>query len=121
MMVYRWIQLQSEKPASPAAHAHDQEARPVKSMAPRHLAWLFLRTPGRLEKQEQEALLSLLLKAEPVKIVYPLAQRLVTMIKERNAQALDTWLLDCQKSGISDLVTFAASGWRKKDLLSMPP
>jgi transposase len=29
------------------------------------------------------------------------------MIKERNAQALDIWLLDCQHSGISDLVTFA--------------
>jgi hypothetical protein len=50
-----------------------------------------------------------------------LAQRFVTMLKERNAQALDTWLLDCYDSGISDLVTFAASGWRKKDLLSMPP
>ena len=29
------------------------------------------------------------------------------LIKERNAQALDTWLLDCQHSDISDLVTFA--------------
>ena len=105
-MVYRWVQLQSGEPASTPAHRHNQEAIPVKSMAPRHLAWLFLCAPGRLEKQEQETL-SLLLKAESVKLAYTLAQRFVAMIKKRNAQALDTWLLDCHNSGISDLVTFA--------------
>ena len=105
-MVYRWVQLQSDEPASPPAHAHTQEARPLKSVAPRHLAWLFLRTPGCLKKEEQETL-SLILKAEPLKTAYTLAQRLVTLIEERNAQALDIWLLDCQHSGISDLVTFA--------------
>jgi transposase len=31
----------------------------------------------------------------------------VTLLKERNAQPLETWLWDCQMSGISDLVTFA--------------
>jgi len=106
MMVYRWVQLQSDEPASVPAHAHTQEAIPVKSMAPRHLACLFLYTPGRLKKKEQE-ILSPLLEAEPVKKAYTLTQRFVTMLKERNAQALDTWLIDCYDSGISDLVTFA--------------
>ena len=120
LMVYRWVQLQSGAHASPPAHMHNQETIPVKSMAPRHLAWVFLCPPERLETEAQENL-SLLLKAESIKRAYTLAQRLVTMIKERNAQALDTWLLDCHSSGISDLVTFAASDWSKKDLLSMPP
>jgi transposase len=31
----------------------------------------------------------------------------VTLLKERNAQSLSTWLWDCQKSEISDLVAFA--------------
>jgi transposase len=106
MMVYRWVQLQNYASAAPPAHGHNQEALPVKSMAPRHLAWLFLCTPGHLGKEEKETL-SLLLKAEPIKTAYTLAQRLVTMLTERNAQALDTWFLDCQHSGISDLVTFA--------------
>jgi transposase len=106
MMVYRWVQLQSAEPASTPAHTQIQETIPVKSMAPRHLAWLFLCAPGRLEKEEKETL-SLILKTESIKMVYTLAQLLVTMIKERNAQALDTWLLDCQNSGISDLITFA--------------
>ncbi len=105
-MVYRWVQQQSDASAATPGHTQDQETRALKSLAPRHLAWLFLRTPAALEKEEQETL-SLLLEAEPIKMAYSLAQRLVTLMKERNAQALDTLLLDCQHSGISDLVTFA--------------
>jgi transposase len=40
-------------------------------------------------------------------MVYGLAQQFIEMFKERNATPLDTWLCDCQLSGISDLVTFA--------------
>jgi transposase len=29
------------------------------------------------------------------------------MVKERHAHLVDTWLRDCQMSGITDLVTFA--------------
>lgn len=106
MMVYRWVQLQSDVPASTPTHTQKQETMTLKSMAPRSLAWLFLSSPERLDKKEKETL-SLILKAEPIKIAYTLAQQLVTMIKERDAQSLDVWLLGCQKSGISDLVTFA--------------
>jgi transposase len=49
---------------------------------------------GRIENQQ-------------VEIAYGLAQQFVTLLKERNAQPLETWLWDCQMSGISDLVTFA--------------
>ena len=85
-------------------------------MAARHLAWLFLRDPEQLEKQEKQTL-SLIRKAQHVELVYGLAQQFVTLLKERNAQPLSTWLWDCKISGISDLVTFAASGWKKKVLL----
>jgi len=106
MMVYRWVQLQSDEPASTPAPAHIPETIPIKSMAPRPLSWLFLCAPERLEKQEQETL-SRILKAEPINMTSTLAQQLVTMSKERDAARLGTWLLDCQNSGISDLVTFA--------------
>jgi len=75
-------------------------------MAPRHLAWLFLRDPEQLDLQEKQTL-SFLRKVQPVEVVYGLAQHFVTLLKERNAQPLSTWLWDCQTSGISDLVTFA--------------
>ena len=115
-MVYRWIQLQREKPASAPAHMQKQANETPQSMAPRPLAWLFLRDLEQLGMQEKQTL-SLIRKARPVEVAYGLAQQFVILLKERNAQPLDIWLRDCQMSGISDLVTFAASGWRKRDLL----
>jgi transposase len=106
MMVYRWVQLQRDEPALAPAQTQNQAKRTTQSMAPRHLAWLFLRDPEHLEKQEEQAL-SFLRKTPNVEMAYGLAQQLVKMVKERNAQALETWLWDCQMSGISDLVTFA--------------
>lgn len=68
--------------------------------------WLFLRDPEQLEKQEKQTL-SLIRRVRPVEVAYGLAQQFVALFKERNAQPLDAWLGDCQRSGISDLVTFA--------------
>jgi transposase len=107
MMVYRWVQLQRDQPVP--AQKQNQANKTPQSMAPRHLAWLFLRDPEHLEKQERQTL-SLIRKSQQVEVAYGLAQQFVTLLKKRHAQPLDTWLLDCQISGISDLVTFAASG-----------
>ena len=106
MMLYRWIQLQREQPTSTPAHTQEQANRPSQSMAPRHLAWLFLRDPERLEKPEKQTL-SLIRKTPSVETTYSLAQQLTMMVKERHSQPLSTWLWDRQMSGISDLVTFA--------------
>ena len=73
---------------------------------PRHLSWSFLRNPSRLEKQEQETL-SLIRQEKNVDLVYGLAQRFVSMVKERKAALLFAWLRDCRMSGITELVNFA--------------
>jgi len=116
MMVYRWVQVQGDGKTEALAQSQRQATPPAKKMAPRHLAWLFLRDPEQLEKQEKQTL-SLIRKAQHVELAYELAQQFVTLLKERNAQPPETWLWGCQMSGISDLVTFAASDWRKKGLL----
>jgi transposase len=105
-MVYRWVQLQGDGKTEVLAQSQHQAPSPAPKMAPRHLAWLFLRNPEQLEKQEKQRL-SLIRKAQKLEIAYGLAQQFVTLLKERNAQPLSTWLWDCQMSGISDLVTFA--------------
>jgi transposase len=120
MMVYRWVQLQGDGKTEVLAQSQHQATSPAPKMAPRHLAWLFLRNPEQLEKQEKQRL-SLIRKAQKLEIAYGLAQQFVTLLKERNAQPLSTWLWDCQMSGISDLVTFAASDWRKKVRLYTRP
>lgn len=75
-------------------------------MAPRHLAWLFLRDAEQLNQQEKQTL-SLIRQAPNVELAYTLAQQLVIMVKQRNTQSLSTWFQDCQRSGVSDLMTFA--------------
>ncbi len=105
-MVYRWGQLHGDGQPEALAQPQRQATPTPPKMAPRHLAWLFLRDPSQLEQQEKQTL-SLIGKVQQVAIAYGLAQQFVTLLKERNAQPLSTWLRDCQTSGISDLVTFA--------------
>ena len=79
-MVYRWVQLQRDEPALAPAQTQNQAKRTTQSMAPRHLAWLFLRDPEHLEKQEEQAL-SFLRKTPNVEMAYGIAQQLVKMVK----------------------------------------
>ena len=106
MMVYRWVQLQKDERTPTVQKTSSQTNRTRKGMAPRHLAWLFLRGAEQLNKQEKQTL-SLIRQTPTVERVYTLAQQLVTMVKERNAQPLSDWFRDCQRSGVSDLMTFA--------------
>jgi transposase len=112
MMAYRWIQVQREKPTSAPAQRQNQANQTPQSMAPRHLAWLFLRDPEQLEPQEKQTL-SLIRQSPQVEMAYGFVQHFVILLKERDAQPLSIWLWDCQQSGISDLVTFA-QGWEKE-------
>ncbi len=103
MMVYRWVQLQGDEKTESLAPLQTPTA---PKLAPRPLAWLFLRDPEHLEQQDKQTL-SRLLQTQQIDVAYGLAQRFVAMVKERNVKPLATWLRDSQKSGISDLVTFA--------------
>jgi transposase len=106
MLVYRWAQLQKEVDEEALKQSQQEKGATAKSMAPRHLSWSFLRDPSRLEKQEQERL-SLIRREKNVDLVYSLAQQFVSMVKERKAERLSSWLGDCQISGITELVNFA--------------
>ena len=106
MLVYRWVQLQREVDTQALNQSQSHNGATAKGMAPRHLSWSFLRDPSRLEKREQETL-TLICQEKNVDVVYGLAQRFVSMVKERKAELLSTWLRDCQMSGITELVNFA--------------
>jgi len=103
MMVYRWIQLQNDTQTEPVAPL---QTPPALRLAPRPLSWLFLRNPEHLEKQDKQ-ILSHIRQTQQADVVYGLVQQFVTMVKERKAKRLSTWLQDCQASGITALVNFA--------------
>lgn len=106
MLVYRWVQLQREVDDRVLNQSQSLTEAPAKRMAPRHLSWSFLRDPSHLPQPEQEAL-ALLRQQKDIDLVYELAQQFVSMVKERKADQLSTWLEDCKMSRITELVTFA--------------
>jgi transposase len=106
MMVYRWAQLQHDEETGATDQPQTQARTRTKGMAPRHLAWLFLRDIDHLERQEKQTLTHIR-QEKHAERVYELAQQFVTMVKEHNATLLDRWLAACQMSEVSELVTFA--------------
>src|SRR5579859_5830178 len=106
MLVYRWVQLQREVDAQVLDQDQPDLGKTAKALAPRHLSWVFLRDPSRLDRDEQETL-ALIRQERNADLVYCLAQQLVRMVKERKAERLCTWLRDCQISEIPELVNFA--------------
>ena len=116
MMIYRWVQLQGDAmsgvphPVPPPAKAG------MESMTPRKLVWFLLLEPERLHPREQQKL-SALREESMFNLAYTLTQQFVAMVKDRNAQPLDTWLLACQTSGISELDTFAQGLQKERSAL----
>ncbi len=74
--------------------------------SPRHLTWLLLRSPESLDPHEQQVL-TFIREVEAINTTYDLVQRFLTMVRQRHAEQLDTWLEDCLVSTIPDLQTFA--------------
>ena len=74
--------------------------------SPRHLTWLLLRHPESLDPREQQVL-TFIREGEAINTTYDLVQRFLTMVRQRHAEQLDTWLEDCLVSTIPDLQTFA--------------
>lgn len=74
--------------------------------SPRHLAWLLVYDPKKLDQQEQQTLA--FIRQDPtIDMTYQLTQQFFSMVRERHADQLDAWLEQCLKSGIPDLHTFA--------------
>jgi transposase len=80
--------------------------------SPRHLTWLLLRDPKSLNQQEQLTL-AFIREVQDIDITYELAQTFFTIVRERQADQLDTWLETCLNSGIPDLQT-KASGLKRE-------
>lgn len=78
-------------------------------LSSRRATWLVLRKPEDRSAEDLH-LLDLVEQAHPqVKVACALAQAFVQMIRNRNASALQPWLEEAARSGVSELRTFATS------------
>jgi transposase len=55
-----------------------------------------------------QALLKLLLEEPSIATIYPLAQRFLLLVRQRDLSALDGWLSECMSSGVPELANFAS-------------
>lgn len=80
------------------------EVDPLES--PRHLTWLLLRKPEQLTAKEQQVL-TFICQEPDIQTTYTLAQRFFRMVRERQADQLDSWLEESLSCGLPDFRTFA--------------
>jgi transposase len=89
-------------------HAHHQATAPnVKIRSPRQAMWLFLRPSTELEAEDERYREALCASCPDVAVAYPLAQRYLTMIRERQVTDLEPWLSAAEQSGVHELQQFA--------------
>ena len=117
--VYKWIQGKRTQPAPSTpkryfGEAQVEERRELKRLrstrgipSVKQLAWLLTKKAEELSGQEHR-LLAWVRQDGLVAAVNDLAQQFAMMVRERQAQLLDTWLAACTVTGISNLITFAA-------------
>jgi transposase len=116
--VYKWIQGKRTQPAPStpkrySGEAQGEERRELKRLrstrgipSAKQLAWLLTKKVEELSKREHQ-LLAWVRQDGLVAAVSDLAQQFAIMIRERQAELLDTWLAACIATGISNLITFA--------------
>lgn len=93
-------------------------------VSPREVRWLLAKKPEDLPEEEQVKLSRLLEMTEDVRVVYQLLQAFLQMVRERQAERLDTWMEAARASGIQELRSFVSGIERDYDAvragLSLP-
>lgn len=122
--VARWSQQQRIEPASTSPKKHAGDAKGMSNTAhhevktsslvptqkvlaaPRRLVWLLLRNRTQLH-EEETATLAHIEQHPEVAQARRLAQQFQAMVRQRQPEALDAWLVASQASGIVELRSFA--------------
>jgi transposase len=79
------------------------------------MKWFLVHTPADLEEPEIEHLTWLCQSHGTLATLYGLVQRFRRLLRERQGEALDGWIADCQASGIPELAQFATGLVREYD------
>lgn len=81
--------------------------QPPMTLSPRHAAWLLIEAPENLSQTQLRLLEALHQICPETGVAYSLAQRFVTMIRERQPDALDDWLHDAETCSLAAIRHFA--------------
>lgn len=76
--------------------------------SPRHMAWLFMKSPEDLEDEERDFLAELFDQNSVLKRIYNLSQVFIEMLSNQEANQFDRWLVDAERCSIKIFENFAA-------------
>lgn len=83
-----------------------QQAASPPTFSPRQAMWLLVRSEEQLDPEQRHWRDTLLQHSPQAARAYPLAQRFVAMVKQRQAEVLDVWLSDALRSEVPHLIHF---------------
>jgi len=101
--VYRFLK-RVERQGSPASA---MAAPPADVPSPRHVATLLVQQVERLTDADRAYLHRLCEQAPTIAHAYTLAKDFAGILRERQGEQLDGWLLQAKESGIKELVAYA--------------
>jgi transposase len=83
-------------------------AAPAQSTLPasRRLVWVFIHLPDKLDEQQQQ-LRHTLRQIPDVERAFALAQRFLSLVRQRQPTLLQLWIDDCRASRLPELTSFA--------------
>ena len=85
-----------------------------RRLSARKAAWLLVRRSDELEAEEQQLVERLCQHAPSVDTAYHLAQDFIRMVRQRQAEKFEGWLLQATASDIPEVASFAAGLERDK-------
>jgi transposase len=99
------------------------EAPPLEPASPARLdaftltqvKWFLVLDPAEMEERERDHLTWLCQSHATLATLYDLVQRFRRMLHQRQGEALDGWVADCQASGIAELSQFAMGLLRERE------
>ncbi|NJN18187.1 MAG: transposase, partial [Oscillochloris sp.] len=126
-LVSRWVAqhrhlVPAREHAEPIKRRRGRPAQPAKAAPPspqrrlsaRKAAWLLICRPEAVTEDDRLVIDRLCAQALAVATAHQLAQAFITMVRERQASALEDWLAHATASGVPELQTFAAGIERDK-------
>lgn len=96
-----------------------------KAPLPRHLAtprktrWLLLQPAEERDATEQAYLAAVLAASPEIAYAQALASRFLVLVRERQALALEAWLVEAEQSGLLELRAFARGLRRDREAVDL--
>jgi transposase len=82
-----------------------KQAKLLEALAPRHLAWVFLKQSQNLSSNERKWLTYMSEQAD-LENLYQLSQMFASMVREHSASSLEAWLEKCRQNEFNEVVNF---------------